>query len=70
MAIGLPFFYGYIGRGIHAPIICTVAVVADALWTGWRPNPTDGLAKSAALGFSFAAVVVFPVYGLGRLLGV
>ena len=70
LAFGLPFFDGYIGRGIHAPIICTTAVVIDALWTGWRLNPTAGLVKSAALGFLFAAVVVFPIYGLGRFLGI
>jgi hypothetical protein len=67
--IGLPLFYGFMGRGLHAPIICAACVTAYNLLTGWRLNRTAGLLGSVLPGLAFASAIIFALYFIGRWAG-
>jgi hypothetical protein len=68
-AVVLPFFYGYIGRGIPEPLTLVFCVTSYNLWTGWRLNRQVGLLGSGIAGLAFSSALIFPCYFLGRWVG-
>jgi hypothetical protein len=61
---GVPVYFGFRGLSIIAPIIWAAAMMAFALWTGWR-QPGSGLLKSGLLALSFTLAAFIPLYFLG-----
>jgi hypothetical protein len=60
-----PFYSGFIGLGILAPILWAVAATAFAVGTGWRHQNAAAL-KSAVVGLAFCLLVFIPLYFVGR----
>ena len=68
-AVGLPLFYGYMGRALHAPIIITTVLVGCWLWWGGRIGQhSESVVPSLIYGWPLAALIVFASYYLGRWL--
>lgn len=66
--LGAPFWWGYAGMSVIAPIAGVVLVDGYMVTTGWR-YPHSGAFKSAIMGAMYAAIAVFPAYLLGRYFG-
>lgn len=62
---GIPFYFGFKGLNVVAPIIWAIFACGFAVGTGWR-HPNSGLIKSALVGLAFGLLVFVPLYYLGR----
>ena len=64
---GPPFYFGYVGGGVFAPIGWSAGITMLAAGTGWRARGR-GILASASIGMCFAAVANVPIYFFGHWL--
>jgi hypothetical protein len=62
---GWPFWWGYSGKNVLAPILWSIGMAIFAVGTGWR-GPNGGVVKSVLIGAGFAMAVCVPIYFVGR----
>ena len=65
---GPPFYWGFVGAGILAPLLWSVGMATFAIGTDWRA-PGRGILGSAFVGMCFAIVANVPIYFIGRGFG-
>jgi hypothetical protein len=62
---GPPFYAGFVGGGILAPVGWSIGMAIFAIATGWRASGR-GTVSSALIGLCFAIVANVPIYLIGR----
>lgn len=65
---GPPFYWGFVGAGILAPLLWSVGMAMFAIGTDWRA-PGRGVLGSALLGLCFATLANVSIYFIGRGFG-
>lgn len=65
---GPPFFFGWQGMGVIAPVLWWVALVMLAVFTEYRPAPDYNEPKSRAIAFGIALVAFVAIYYVARWL--
>jgi hypothetical protein len=67
-SFGPPFYSGFVGGEVLAPLGWSAGMAIFAIATGWRA-PGRGTLASALIGLCFATAVCVPIYFVGRWLG-
>jgi hypothetical protein len=62
-----PIFWGFVGAGMFAPLLWSIAMAIFAILAGWRASGR-GLVASALIGLCLATLVNVPIYFVGRWL--
>jgi len=65
---GPPFFFGWQGMSVVAPIVWWAILAALALFSEYRPNPNYDELKSRPIGFGIALVAFVSIYFVARWL--
>ena len=65
---GPPFFFGWQGLSVTAPIVWWVILAALALFSEYRPDPGYDELKSRPVAFGIALVVFVAIYYVARWL--
>jgi hypothetical protein len=66
--LGPPFFFGWQGMGIMAPIAWWLVLAMLAVASEYRPGPNYNELRSRSIAFGVALVAFLSIYFVARLL--
>ena len=66
--LGPPFFFGWQGMGVIAPILWWVVLAVLAVFSEYRPEPGYQELKSKTIAFAIALVAFVAIYYVARWL--
>src|SRR5262245_6241910 len=66
--LGPPFFFGWRGTGVIAPMLWWVVLAMLALFSEYRPDPQYNELRSRPIAFGIALVAFLSIYFVARWL--